>query len=138
MNHFNNSRSIRGFTLIELMIVLAIVALLASVGYPAYQESIQKSRRADAKIALVKAAASEERWFTTNNAYTSNASNVGGALSPEGFYDVTVIASTLAYALTVTANGAQLDDTDCRTFTITQTGLKSSTDSASAASTECW
>ena len=138
MNHFNSQRSTGGFTLIELVIVVAVIALLASVAFPAYQDSVQKSRRADAKIALIQAAASEERWFTSNNAYTSSATNVGGLLSPSGHYDVSVVAATLTYTLTVTANGSQLDDTDCKKFFINQTGLKTSEDSSGSASSECW
>lgn len=138
MNRSASRHSITGFTLIELMIVVAVVAVLASVAYPAYQDSIQKSRRSDAKIALVQAAASEERWFSSNNAYTSNATNIGGGLSPEGFYDVTVVAATLTYSITATAGADQAGDTNCETFTITQTGAKTSMDDSPAVSTGCW
>ena len=138
MNRSASRHSITGFTLIELMIVVAVVAVLASVAYPAYQDSIQKSRRSDAKIALVQAAASEERWFSSNNAYTSNTTNIGGALSPEGFYDVTVVAGTLTYIITATAGTDQAADTNCETFTITQTGVKTSMDDSPAVSTGCW
>ena len=51
----------RGFTLVELMIVVAIVAILAAIGYPSYQNSVQKSRRADGRAALQEAAARQER-----------------------------------------------------------------------------
>ena len=138
MNRFSARRNATGFTLIELLIVVAIIAVLASVAYPAYQDSIQKSRRSDAKIALVQAAASQERWFSSNNAYTSSATNVGGALSPDGNYGVTVVAATLTYSITATATGGQADDTHCNTFTITQTGAKTSADDSPAATTDCW
>ncbi|MBL4584650.1 MAG: type IV pilin protein [Pseudomonadales bacterium] len=138
MNRPVSHRSIAGFTLIELMIVVAITAVLASVAYPAYQDSIQKSRRSDAKIALVQAAASEERWFSSNNTYTSSATNVGGISSPEGFYGITVTAATLTYSIVATATGSQLDDTTCRTFTLTQTGAKTSANDTPAATTTCW
>jgi type IV pilus assembly protein PilE len=58
-----------GFTLIELMIVLAIVAILAAIAYPSYQDSVRKSRRADARAVLVEAAQWMERYFTVNNRY---------------------------------------------------------------------
>jgi type IV pilus assembly protein PilE len=138
MNHFASRHSVTGFSLIELMVVVAIVGILASIAYPAYQDSIQKSRRSDAKIALVQAAASEERWFSSNNAYTSNATNIGGALSPEGYYNVAVVAATLTYSITATAGTEQAADTNCNTFTITQTGAKTSKDDGAVVSTGCW
>jgi prepilin-type N-terminal cleavage/methylation domain-containing protein len=58
-----------GFTLIELMIVVAIIGILASIAYPSYQESILKSRRADAKGALLGFANAMERHFTETNSY---------------------------------------------------------------------
>jgi prepilin-type N-terminal cleavage/methylation domain-containing protein len=54
----------RGLTLIELMIVLAVMAIIAAVGYPLYTNQVQKSRRADAKIALESVAMVEERFYT--------------------------------------------------------------------------
>ena len=58
-----------GFTLIELMIVVAVVAILASIAVPAYQEQIRKSRRAQAKADMVEYAQMAERYFTVNNTY---------------------------------------------------------------------
>lgn len=60
-----------GFTLLELMIVVAIVAVLAGIAYPSYQDSIRKARRADAKAALLEAAGRQERFYTENNQYTN-------------------------------------------------------------------
>ncbi|MET0718666.1 MAG: type IV pilin protein, partial [Pseudoxanthomonas sp.] len=59
----------RGFTLIELMIVVAVVAILAAVSYPSFQDQIRKSRRAQAKADLVEYAAAAERFHTSNNSY---------------------------------------------------------------------
>ena len=59
----------RGFTLIELMITVAIVALLAAIAIPSYQDSIWKGKRGEAKTALLKALQAEERYYTQNNAY---------------------------------------------------------------------
>lgn len=61
-----------GFTLIELMIVVAIVAILAAIAYPSYQDSVRKSRRADAKAVLLEAAQWMERFYTENNRYDEN------------------------------------------------------------------
>lgn len=60
-----------GFTLIELLIVVAIVALLAAIGYPSYQDSITKSRRADAKSALLELSVVMERLYTATGCYNS-------------------------------------------------------------------
>jgi len=138
MKRFSAPRNATGFTLIELLIVVGIISVLAAVAYPAYQDSIQKSRRSDAKIALVQAAASQERWFSSNNAYTSNATNVGGSSSPEGFYSIDPVGGALSYTITATATGAQADDTNCNTFTITQTGAKTSMNDTPSITTDCW
>ncbi len=61
-----------GFTLIELMIVVAIVAILAAIAYPSYQDSVRKSRRADAKAVMLEATQWMERFFTVNNRYDQN------------------------------------------------------------------
>ena len=61
----------RGFTLIELMIAVAIIALLAAIAYPSYQDSIWKAKRAEAKAAIFKALQAEERFYTQNNTYVT-------------------------------------------------------------------
>jgi type IV pilus assembly protein PilE len=60
----------RGFTLIEMMITVAIIGILASIAYPAYQDYVRRAARADAKAVLMETAQFMERHFTTNNAYT--------------------------------------------------------------------
>ena len=67
----------QGFTLIELMIAVAIVGILAAVALPSYQRSIMKGRRVDAKAATLDLAAREERYFSVNNTYTNSAVSLG-------------------------------------------------------------
>lgn len=137
----------RGFTLVELMIVLVIVAILASIAIPSYQNSVMKSRRADAKAALSAAAAEQEKWFFQFMQYSDDIDDLGGAPSPEGFYTVAVannIGGTCTtsapyncYRLTATptVGGAQEDDVECTTFVLTHTGVRTATGTLG---NDCW
>lgn len=141
-----------GFTLIELMIVVAIIGILAAIAYPSYQDQIRKSRRADAMEALTMAAAMEERIFTEKNSYTSVIGTIGGATSAEGYYTISVVAQTIdtaascvsgtympCYKLTAKATGTQANDTRCDEFFLDSTGKKKAEDSANADTTDfCW
>ena len=121
----------RGFTLIELMIVVAIVGVLAAVAYPSYQDSVRKSRRADGKTALLQAVQVTERWFTQNNTY------VGApvaAASDEGHYTLAVtVATATAFTITATPGGAQASD-PCGALTINQANAKT----AAGGMADCW
>lgn len=132
-----------GFSLIELMIAVAIVAIIAAIAVPSYEGSVQKSRRSDAKMALIQTATLQEQWYFQFNTYTNDVTNLGSSdatlESPEGFYVITAaVPSATEFTLTATAVGVQLKDTDCRTLTLAHTGRKASRDSAAAVSTECW
>jgi type IV pilus assembly protein PilE len=133
-----------GFTLIELMITVAIVGILASIAIPSYQGSVMKSRRADAQGALLGFANAMERYFTVNNKYTGAAVGGGNTGVPTIFsvtspvdggtpyYNLTISAATASsYTLSAAPIGFQASDT-CGTLTITQTGAKSPT------TTGCW
>ena len=131
---------VRGFTLLELMIVVAVVAILAAIAYPSYQDQIRKSRRAQAKADLVEYAGLAERFHTTNNTYdgfslpTTVSPREAGAtpryrLTPEDFTD--------ANTFTITATPTTGQDADrCGTLSLNQAGAK--TESGSADLSECW
>ena len=142
----------RGFTLIELMVVVAVFALLLAIAVPSYQTQVRKSRRTEARTAVLDLAAREERWFSTNNAYANLPASLGySSFTPigSGYYNV-AIAVTAAdpttlpptpagYVITARAIATQVGDTGCETFTVDQTGAQRSTDSGGADSTAtCW
>jgi type IV pilus assembly protein PilE len=114
--------STRGFTLIELMIVVAIVAIIAAVALPSYFGSIKKSRRADAITALNKIAQEQERWRANNSTYTNVLTGAGlNVANPSsGHYTLGVAGNTATvYVATATAAGSQASDTKCTTLTLT-------------------
>jgi len=125
-----------GFSLIELMIVVAIVGILAAIAYPVYTSQVRKGQRTDAKTALMTAAQNLERCFTEHNAYNNGACPAVPATSPEGYYSI--VATTLtASGFTLTAtpiSGAVVADTECATFTLNNLGAQSST----PAGNQCW
>ena len=137
----------KGFTLIELMIVVVIVAILAAVAIPSYQNSIQKTRRAEAKEALTRIAAAQERYFFTNNGYViadADLSDLNASTtSPDGHYTIGVATGACGdsscYVLTATAKGSQVKDTACGTFTINHVGTQTAKKSDGTVNTaECW
>jgi type IV pilus assembly protein PilE len=119
--------SARGFTLIELMIVVAVVAILAAVAFPAYTQYVEQTRRADAQSALLNAAQNLERCFTRNNSY-ANCPDPAGP-SPDGFYTITSDLGATTYTLTATA----VRNDACSPFGIDERGNRTS----NAAGTRC-
>ena len=141
----------QGFTLIELMIVCAIIAILSGIAYPMYLQQVQKSRRADViKLGMTLALAQERMRSiaTTNATFTTDLSDAGLRLDPHeiisNYYDVAVTAGpdgiATSYLLTLTAKGAQLDDENCRTMTINQLNLKTAlaADGSTDTTDICW
>jgi type IV pilus assembly protein PilE len=156
-----------GFTLVELMIVVTIVAILAAVGVPMYQTQVQHSRRTDAKTALLDLASREEKYLTLNNSYTSTATKLGYSALPttvgSGYYTVyvcpgsaTTTSSTTAQCIAEgpatgtsfivaaipVAGTSQANDSSCQYFAIDNTGTQYSSDSAAGTgnntTSTCW
>lgn len=127
-----------GFSLIELMVVVAIIGLLAMIAYPSYQKQMLRTHRTEGQAALQDAATRQERFFSNKSEYTINVTNLGlpaSGLTDNGYYQISAAAcggGTIArcYTLTATAQGAQADDTDCVTITLGSNGQK--------LPAECW
>ena len=143
----------RGVTLIELLTVMVVLAIIASIAIPSYRRYLLRTQRTDAKTALLQAQTAEEKFVLQNNAYTANvtAAPPGGmglpGTSEKGFYAIDVPAltntdGTPGYTLRarpVAAAGGQADDTDCVVFTLDGAGVRTATNSGGADnSTACW
>ena len=144
-----------GFTLIELVVAILIVAVLGTIAMSSYINQSRKSRRTEARTAVLDLAGREERNFSTTNLYSSDPIALGyaaggsGTTFPiavgSGYYSVNVAVTAAVaggalatYTITATAIADQLKDTACRTFTIDNTGNQTATTSAGAATTSCW
>ncbi len=132
-----------GFTLIELMITVAIIAILAAIAYPSYQEQIRSGRRADAMAQLVTLAQAYERYFTSNNTYVG----FWGTLPPEQqqspnagtpFYLLTAVEARTSFTITATrqAAGGQIEDR-CGDLTLTHAGTRGIV-GGTATLDQCW
>ena len=147
-----------GFSLIELMIALAIAAILAAIAIPMYQKQVQKSRRTDARTAVLDLAGREERYLSVQASYTNVPANLGyapvgsAATFPitigSGYYQLTVTVPAVVapnpptYVVSALAiAGSQLKDLQCQYFSVDNTGLQfSSATGAGGANTAatCW
>lgn len=136
---FRCSVPVGGFTLVEVLIVMVVVAILAAIAVPSYHSFILKSHRDDAKVALAALQMAQEKYRGNNLAYATTLSDLGMTdTSPEGYYDIAIqSAATSVYEANATATGQQAADTDCQTLTVTQAGF--STDSTKTSNpTACW
>jgi type IV pilus assembly protein PilE len=150
----------QGFTLIELIIAMLIIATLAAIAIPSYSNYVLKSHRTEAKGALLDLAASEERYFSANNQYTANPSQLGYtqtsapfAIGTGGYYSVTQIGLVAAtapvtgtstgtpatFSITANAVGNQTADTACAVFTVNSAGQQTAqTATLTDNSATCW
>ena len=130
-----------GFTLIELVIAIAIVGILASIAYPSYVDQMRQTKRTDCEAVLMQMAGAMERDFSRNNRYrdiTVAPVNFGIQCPIDGgttTYHLTIASTPTTYVLSATPAGAQAAD-PCGTLTLTNTLQKGQSSSSSLA--ECW
>lgn len=124
-----------GFTLIELMIVVAVVGILSAIAYPSYTEYIRRGHRAEARAGLLQAAQWMERAATATGNYPLTAAFPATLKTvPNNRYDIAAVSDGTTFTLTATPKGAQVGD-KCGNYTLTNTGLRGTT---AGVVTECW
>lgn len=130
-----------GFTLIELMVVVMIVGILASIAYPAYQEHVMKTRRAAAQACLLELGQYMERYYTTNMSYASASiptTACGSDLASFYTFAFSGTPDASTYTINATRAGAQAND-KCGTLTLTHTGARGVSSAATGiTAADCW
>ncbi len=132
MKHLNN-----GFSLIELMIVVAIIGILASIAYPSYDEYVKRGNRTEGQAFISDAAARQERYYSQNNSYTTSPASLGlSTSSSTAKYTLSIEqnADDGGYSLIVTPS---FSDPKCGKLTLNALGVRGVTD-ATASVNECW
>lgn len=141
----------KGFTLMELMIVVAIIGILSAIAYPSYQDYVLRSGRSDGQAWLMRIMQAQERFYSQNQTYTANLG--AGGLAMAGDANAAVISEDQRYSITAAActgatiatcvllsaapQGAQARDNECGTLTLNSRGTKGEGGTA-ASFQECW
>lgn len=131
-------RYTRGFTLIEVMITVAIVGIIAAIALPSYGAYIRKTRRADAMASLSQAQTNIERCYAANFSYAMPPCAAPPAASIKGFYTIAAVSTATTYTLTATATGSQAADKTCTQMTVDQANQMTAVDDGSTAQLGCW
>ena len=142
----------KGFTLIEIMIAVAIIAIISGFAYPSYVKHVQRAKRVDAQTAVLEAAQRQEAYYIRNNSYAKDLTQLEfNSISSEGLYNLTMSVTptgctgnhtTVCTGFAMTASPVttkpQAQDSECQSLTVNQLGTKSAKDANNSASTKCW
>jgi type IV pilus assembly protein PilE len=145
--NYSSQRRVRGVTLIELMTVVVVVAILASIAIPSYRQYLLRSNRTEAKAVLLQLQTAQEKFYLQRNAFTDDVTGAPPTglgltgVTETGKYAITVVLDDgdgQSYTATATpaAGGGQEDDTQCVDFTIDERGTKGVT--GPLGQRDCW
>ncbi|MBK5354102.1 prepilin-type N-terminal cleavage/methylation domain-containing protein [Pseudomonas sp. TH41] len=128
-------RSIRGFTLIEIMIVIAIIGIVITIGYPSLTEYMNKGRRAEVVGLLSEQAQILERFYSNKNVYT----DATGLSAGNNYYTITPTLTDQTFLLTAVRKAGAMATDKCGDFTLTNTGVRSMVNATAGLTTkDCW
>lgn len=140
-----NARRIAGFSLIELMVVVLIIAILAAIAIPSYSRYAFRARRPDGQELLLRVANAQERYYATYNTYggdpVTGDLKLSSTSSEKGYYTIVITATDLTKDYTATATPVGVQATDaCGALSINSAGVKTplSTDAAKNSNGHCW
>ncbi|NVJ68409.1 MAG: prepilin-type N-terminal cleavage/methylation domain-containing protein [Gammaproteobacteria bacterium] len=135
-------KNTKAFTLIEVMIVVAVVAILAAIAVPMYQEQIRKSKRADAMQALLAASEAVERYKAANFSYANLDGNLAEVFAVQvpvdggaAYFDLAIAADATSYRITATPKDSMKNDCS---FAITNAGVRSYTKGSKCSTVDNW
>lgn len=144
-------KQVQGFTLIEMIIVVAVIGILSAIAMPMYRDYVVRANRSDAKVALAAVALAQERYYSINNRYSSSLASLGigtmmgvnnSGLTANGFYAIAITAPnpTASYLLTATPQSKSGQNTDkCNVLTLNSSGAKGvSTTYSGYGVDNCW
>lgn len=145
-------KTMRGFTLIELMVVVAIMGIITAIAYPSYVKQVQKAKRSDAMVALQEITQRQESYFLRQYSYAKDLTQLGyPATSAENLYSLSLTAlpagctglrtnACTSYTTSASAVSGkpQEGDKTCKTLSLDNRGKKTAKDNTNTDSTVCW